>query len=92
MRFTARWSIGTEPPIHSSEARPFFIECQNPSTWIVAPPSSARWAGSDGDRRFPGELRLPGAACLVRAETRVEARGAARTETRYFTSSRAFGG
>lgn len=42
-----------------------------------------------GDRRFPGELRLPGAACLVRAETRVEAKGAARTETRYFISSRA---
>ncbi|MFO1144423.1 MAG: ISAs1 family transposase [Amaricoccus sp.] len=42
-----------------------------------------------GDRRFPGELRLPGAACLVRAQTRVEARGATRTETRYFISSRA---
>ena len=28
----------------------------------------------DGARRFPGELRLPGAACLVRAETRVERR------------------
>jgi predicted transposase YbfD/YdcC len=43
----------------------------------------------DGDRRFPGELRLPGAACLIRAETRVETRGAIRTETRYFISSRA---
>jgi predicted transposase YbfD/YdcC len=43
----------------------------------------------DGTRRFPGELRLPGAACLVRAETRVEAKGAARAETRYFISSRA---
>ena len=42
-----------------------------------------------GGRRFPGELRLPGAACLVRAETRVESRGATRTETRYFISSRA---
>jgi predicted transposase YbfD/YdcC len=42
-----------------------------------------------GGRRFPGELRLPGAACLVRAETRVEGRGAGRTETRYFISSRA---
>ena len=31
----------------------------------------------DGARRFPGELRLPGAACLVR------------TETRFFISSRA---
>jgi len=42
----------------------------------------------DGARRFPGELRLPGAACLVRAETRVEAKGTTRTETRYFISSR----
>ena len=42
-----------------------------------------------GARRFPGELRLPGAACLVRAEARVEAKGAVRAETRYFISSRA---
>ena len=43
----------------------------------------------DGARRFPGELRLPKAASLLRAETRVESRGATRTETRYFISSRA---
>jgi predicted transposase YbfD/YdcC len=43
----------------------------------------------DGARRFPGEPRLPGAACLLRAETRVETKGATRTETRYFISSRA---
>jgi predicted transposase YbfD/YdcC len=43
----------------------------------------------DGARRFPGELRLPGTACLVRAETRVETRGAIRSETRYFVASRA---
>jgi len=43
----------------------------------------------EGARRFPGELRLPGAACLVRAEARVERRGAASTETRYFICSRA---
>jgi predicted transposase YbfD/YdcC len=43
----------------------------------------------DGERRFPGALRLPGTACLLRAETRVESRGAIRTETRYFISSRA---
>ena len=46
-----------------------------------------------GGRRFPGELRLPGAACLLRAETRVETSAkpgeAARIETRYFISSRA---
>jgi predicted transposase YbfD/YdcC len=44
-----------------------------------------------GSRRFPGELRLPGAACLLRTETRVESRRATRTETRYFISSRALG-
>ena len=42
----------------------------------------------DGHRRFPGELRLPATACLVRAETRVERGGPTRTETRYFVSSR----
>ena len=43
----------------------------------------------EGTRRFPGELRLPGTACLLKAETRVERAGATRTETRYFISSRA---
>lgn len=43
----------------------------------------------EGTRRFPGELRLPGTACLVRVETKVESRGGTRTETRYFVSSRA---
>lgn len=42
-----------------------------------------------GARRFPGELRLPSATCLIRAEARVETKGAVRTETRYFISSRA---
>jgi predicted transposase YbfD/YdcC len=42
----------------------------------------------DGSRRFPGELRLPAAACLLRAQARVESRGETRTETRYFISSR----
>jgi predicted transposase YbfD/YdcC len=43
----------------------------------------------EGARRFPGELRLPGAACLIRAESRVESRGTTRSETRYFICSRA---
>lgn len=43
----------------------------------------------EGARRFPGELRLPGTACLLKAETRVERAGATRRETRYFISSRA---
>jgi predicted transposase YbfD/YdcC len=42
-----------------------------------------------GERRFPGELRLPDAACLVRVEARTErARGGeARVETRYYIVS-----
>ena len=43
----------------------------------------------EGSRRFPGEMRLPAAACLVRTETRVTNREATRAETRYFISSRA---
>ena len=43
----------------------------------------------DGNRCFPGELRLPGAACLLRAQTRAERADATRIETRYFISSRA---
>lgn len=42
----------------------------------------------EGQRRFPGEMRLPGAACLIRATTEVEAAGRKRRETRYFLSSR----
>lgn len=41
-----------------------------------------------GNRRFPGEMRLPGAACLIRATTEVESAGRKRRETRYFLSSR----
>lgn len=41
-----------------------------------------------GERRFPGELRLPGIVCLLRAGTRVEAAGRSRCEIRYLVSSR----
>jgi predicted transposase YbfD/YdcC len=40
-----------------------------------------------GDRRFPGELRLPGVACIVRVQARIERRGKACEETRYYVSS-----
>lgn len=42
-----------------------------------------------GDRRFPGELRLPGVACLVRVQAAVERAGQMRSETRYYISSAA---
>lgn len=43
----------------------------------------------DGDRRFPGELRLPDAACLVRVQSRAELADRCRFEVRYYISSAA---
>ena len=40
-----------------------------------------------GDRRFPGELRLPEPACLVRVEARTERGGKPHAETRYSIAS-----
>ena len=40
-----------------------------------------------GDRRFPGELRLPAVASLVRVSARTELRDKSRFETRYYISS-----
>jgi len=46
------------------------------------------WLG--GDRRFPGELRLPDVAAIIRVETRTQLKDRSRFETRYFiTSSKA---
>jgi predicted transposase YbfD/YdcC len=41
----------------------------------------------DGDRRFPGELRLPAASCVVRVDSRAELSDRCRQETRYYISS-----
>lgn len=41
------------------------------------------------DRRFPGELRLPDVAAIVRVETVVHLADRSRTDTRYFISSAA---
>jgi predicted transposase YbfD/YdcC len=41
----------------------------------------------DGDRRFPGEFRLPGAATIIRVQSRAELSGRCRFETRYYISS-----
>jgi predicted transposase YbfD/YdcC len=40
-----------------------------------------------GDRRFPGELRLPGAATVIKVDARTEIKGKTRAETRYYISS-----
>ena len=41
----------------------------------------------DGDRRFPGELRLPAASCVVRVNSRAKLSDRCRQETRYYISS-----
>jgi hypothetical protein len=41
----------------------------------------------NGDRRFPGELRLPDVAAIVRVASRAELKDRGRFETRYYISS-----
>jgi predicted transposase YbfD/YdcC len=41
----------------------------------------------EGERRFPGELRLPDVATLVRVESKAELKDRGRCETRYYISS-----
>jgi len=40
-----------------------------------------------GELRFPGELRLPDIACIIRVHTKVELADRCRQDTRYFISS-----
>ncbi len=40
-----------------------------------------------GDRRFPGELRLPAVATLIKVQSRAELKDRSRFETRYYISS-----
>jgi predicted transposase YbfD/YdcC len=42
----------------------------------------------DGDRRFPGELRLPDAATIIRVAATAELKDRRRSETRYYISSK----
>jgi predicted transposase YbfD/YdcC len=41
----------------------------------------------NGDRRFPGELRLPDVATIIRVASRAELKDRGRFETRYYVSS-----
>jgi len=43
------------------------------------------WLG--GERRFPGELRLPGVAAIVRVESRTQLKDRCRLDTRFYVSS-----
>jgi predicted transposase YbfD/YdcC len=45
----------------------------------------ADWLG--GDRRFPGELRLPGVTTIIKVRSRTELKDRCRTDTRYYISS-----
>lgn len=52
------------------------------------------WIGREtdwlsGERRFPGELRLPGATTIVKVCSRTELKDRCRTDTRYYISSAA---
>ncbi len=40
----------------------------------------------DGTRRFPGELRLPSACCVIKVEGRTELKERCRFDTRYYTN------
>ena len=40
-----------------------------------------------GDRRFPGELRLPGVKTIIKLRSRTELKDRCRTDTRYYISS-----
>lgn len=40
-----------------------------------------------GDRRFPGELRLPDVAAIIKVESRTQLRDRSRFDTRYFVTS-----
>jgi predicted transposase YbfD/YdcC len=52
---------------------------------LVTVSREADWLG--GDRRFPGELRLPGAATIIKVRSRTELSDRCRTDTRYYISS-----
>lgn len=41
----------------------------------------------DGERRFPGELRLPGVAAIIRVTSRVQLKDRCRYDTRYYVTS-----
>jgi predicted transposase YbfD/YdcC len=56
-------------------------------TRTVAVARQTEWL--DGERRFPGEFRMPGAAAIVQVQSRVELKDRCRFETRYYISSRA---
>jgi predicted transposase YbfD/YdcC len=49
---------------------------------------SAETEWLEGSRHFPGELRLPGASCVLRVKARTHLKDHCRSDTRYYISSR----
>jgi predicted transposase YbfD/YdcC len=45
----------------------------------------------NGERRFPGELRLPGVAAIIKVQSKAELKDRCRFETRYYITSASFG-
>ena len=54
-------------------------------TRIITVAREVDWLG--GERRFPGELRLPDVAAIVRVESKAELKDRCRFETRYYVAS-----
>jgi predicted transposase YbfD/YdcC len=52
---------------------------------VVTVSRETDWLG--GDRRFPGELRLPGVTSIVKVRSRTELKDRCRSDTRYYISS-----
>jgi len=52
---------------------------------MVTVSCEAEWLS--GDRRFPGELRLPAAKTIIKVRSRTELKDRCRTDTRYYISS-----
>lgn len=52
---------------------------------LVTVSREADWLG--GDRRFPGELRLPGATTIIKVRSRTELNDRRRSDTRFYISS-----
>ena len=44
----------------------------------------------NGERRFPGELRLPGVAAIIKVQSKAELKDRCRFETRYYITSARF--
>jgi predicted transposase YbfD/YdcC len=73
------------PPEHLGRCRDIDKGHGRIETRIAAVASEVDWLS--GERRYPGELRLPGIKTIIRIETKTELKDRCRAETRYFIAS-----